>query len=159
MKAGPVAIALIKHFESCRLKAYPDAKGVWTIGWGATGKDIGPGLIWTQEQADQRFMSDISVRESQLEKFLVGIPTLPREFGAMLSLGYNIGMPTLRTSSILKRHKAGDKAGAAAAFSLYRLSGGKVLAGLVRRRKAESSLYRGDFLGPDGLYAQIGYRP
>ena len=42
--------------EGCRLGAYQDTGGVWTIGYGVTGPEIGPGVVWTQRQADYEFM-------------------------------------------------------------------------------------------------------
>ena len=58
MKTSDQGIAVLHHYESCKLKAYPDpATGglPWTIGWGHTGPEVKPGLVWTQEQADAAF--------------------------------------------------------------------------------------------------------
>lgn len=41
--------------EGCRLEAYQDTLGVWTIGYGCTGPEIVAGLVWNQEQADSQF--------------------------------------------------------------------------------------------------------
>ena len=67
--SGP-GIALIKRFEGCArqradgmVEAYPDpgtGGAPWTIGWGATGADIGPGTVWTQAQCDARLADDIA---------------------------------------------------------------------------------------------------
>jgi GH24 family phage-related lysozyme (muramidase) len=62
----------------------------------------------------------------------------------MVSLAYNIGLGNYATSTVLKRHKAGQYAGAANAFLLWNKAGGKVLPGLVLRREDERSLYMGE---------------
>lgn len=138
---------LIHSFEKCRPKAYPDPGSKdghpWTIGWGATGPGIYEGVVWTQEQADERFRRDIVARESQLNNMLAGAATTQNQFDAMLSLGYNIGMLALQGSTVMRRHKAGDFSGAADAFAMWNKNDGKVMNGLVRRRAEEAKMYRG----------------
>lgn len=60
----------IKAYEGCarlradgRYEAYPDpgtGGAPWTIGWGATGADVRPGIVWTKEQCDRRLEADIA---------------------------------------------------------------------------------------------------
>nr|WP_205208480.1 hypothetical protein [Chromobacterium haemolyticum] len=50
MNISANGIKLIQQFEGLRLKAYQDAVGVWTIGYGHTGPDVTPGLVITQAQ-------------------------------------------------------------------------------------------------------------
>lgn len=52
MKTSKEGLVAINKSEGCKLKAYRDIKGVWTIGWGQTGEGIKEGVEWTQEQAD-----------------------------------------------------------------------------------------------------------
>lgn len=52
-------LALTREFEGCRLEAYQDQGGVWTIGYGHTGPDVHEGLTWTQEQADEAQKKDL----------------------------------------------------------------------------------------------------
>ncbi len=59
MQYSEIGLALTEQFESCRLTAYPDVKSVWTIGWGHTGPEVVPGLVWTQERADAQLLKDI----------------------------------------------------------------------------------------------------
>lgn len=149
-KVGPKAKALIHHFESCSLKAYKDAVGVTTIGWGMTyypdGRKVQMGDQITQAQADE--MADTIMRRDFAEPvnaLLGASTTTPAQFGAMVALAYNIGMGNFRKSSVLRLHRAGDHAGAASAFALWNKAGGRVLPGLTRRRAAEAALYRSDF--------------
>lgn len=142
MQVGPRAQALIKSYEQCRLSAYlPTPNDVPTIGWGSTGADIHLGMTWTQAQCDGRFATDLARFASGVEAALGGAATLPREFGAMVSLAYNIGTGAFRSSSLCRKHCAGDKTGAAAQFVRWNKQAGRVLAGLTRRRAAEAALY------------------
>jgi lysozyme len=136
---------LVKEFEGLRLKAYKDAVGVWTIGYGTTaaaGLGIVPkaGMVITEAEAEGYLIKG-------LEKFAASIrpkitaPINDNEFGAFLSLAYNIGPGAFAKSSALKKFNAGDKAGAANAILLWNKAGGKVLAGLTRRRGRERELF------------------
>src|SRR5690606_4633897 len=140
------ALALIKEFEGCRLTAYPDpgtGGEPYTIGWGATGPGIRPGVKWTQAQADERLAQDV-------DRFLTGVfaainkatvTPSPAELGAMTSLAYNIGLRAFEQSTLLRLYNAGDRAGAAAQFLRWNRAGGKVMRGLTRRREAEKALF------------------
>src|SRR4051812_39515861 len=126
MQMNAKGLALLKSFEQCRLKAYlPTPDDVPTIGWGATGPDIHLGLTWTQEQCDARLQADLAWRERTLTDLLLGSPTTSDQFSAMCSLAYNIGfgdpaknIPGLIPSSVLRRHKLRNYAGAAEAFAM-----------------------------------------
>jgi hypothetical protein len=52
-------------------------------------------------------------------------------------------IPGFITSSVLRRHKLRNYAGAAEAFAMWVKQKGKTLQGLIRRRAAEAKLYRG----------------
>ena len=152
-RTSPAGIALMHEFESCKLEAYPDPGSrdgkPWTIGWGSTGPDIVKGLKWTQAQADARFLSDLAKFEDGVNRLVGGAPTTQSQFDALVSLAYNIGLDEdadtiaegLVDSSLLRKHKAGDFAGAQAAFKAWRFNDGREMRGLVRRRAAEAKLY------------------
>ena len=154
-RVSPAGVALMHHFESCKLKAYPDPGSKdgkpWTIGWGATGPGIGPGVVWTQEQCDARFAADLAKFEDGVTRLLGDAPTTQVQFDALVSIAYNIGLDEdadtiaegLGDSTLLKRHKAGDYAGAAKSFASWRFNDGREMKGLVRRRKAEAAHYLG----------------
>jgi lysozyme len=135
---------LIKSFEGCKLAAYPDpATGgdPWTVGFGATGPEIVRGVVWTQAQADARFIEDINRFAAGVESLLGGAPTTDNEFSAMVSLAYNVGLGNFRTSTLLRLHKEGDTVGAKAQFARWSRANGQVMRGLERRREAEAQLY------------------
>lgn len=142
-KIGPDGLALIKQFEGCKLTAYPDpgtGGDPWTIGWGATGPGIKKGVTWTQAQADARLESDLAKYAAQVADALAGAPTTQQQFDALVSFHYNTG--AIGKATLTKLHKAGAYAGAADQFARWNRAGGRVLAGLTRRRAAEAALYR-----------------
>ena len=132
---------LIKEFEDCQLVAYRCPRGIWTCGWGATGPDISVRTRWTQDQADARFDKDVEIRAKQLTEFIGTAPTMQNQFDALLSLGYNIGMGALKSSTALRKHIAEDHEGAAKAILMWDKVNGKPSPGLARRRKQEHDLY------------------
>lgn len=140
-------VALIAEHESCRLKAYPDpiSKGKpWTCGWGET-EGVEPGMVWTQEYADQRFCDSLTTRTAQVLALCQVRPD-PNQLAAMVSLQYNIGAGAFARSSVLKAHNRNDYNAAALAFSLFdsaRDKTGKLVKvdELVHRRLDEAALY------------------
>lgn len=124
--------------------AYPDpATGgaPWTIGWGTTGPDVSKGTHWTRAQADARFNSDITKFSEKVRSLLAGAPTTQHQFDAMVSMAYNVGEGNFGGSTLLKKHRAGDHAGAADEFPKWNKANKKVMGGLTRRRAAERDLY------------------
>ncbi len=134
----------IKSFEGCRLTAYlPTPHDVPTIGYGATGPDIALGMHWTQDQATGRLAGDLKRFSLSLSNLLGTAPTTQGQFDAMAALAYNIGMGALASSTVLRKHRARDYAGAAAAFAMWDKQNGVPVPGLTRRRAAEAAMYRG----------------
>lgn len=141
---------LIKLFEGCarirpdgRIEAYPDpgtGGAPWTIGWGSTGPGIVPGTIWTREQCEERLRHDLQRYAREVDRALGEAPTTQAQFDAMVSFHYNTG--AIRRATLTRRHREGDHAGAAAEFRRWNRAGGRVMAGLARRRAAEAALYR-----------------
>jgi GH24 family phage-related lysozyme (muramidase) len=153
MQPSQACTKLIQEFEGCAKKqadgsftAYPDpgtGGDPWTIGWGSTGPDIRKGVVWTQQQCDDRFAQHLDQFAQKVSGLLGGTPTTQSQFDAMVSFAYNVGVGNLAASTLLKKHKAGDYKGAAAEFARWNKAAGKVLPGLTRRRTAEAALYGG----------------
>jgi lysozyme len=134
-------LALTKQFEGCKLTAYQDSVGVWTIGYGHTGSIVNRmGVVITQAQADSLLMQDIARFEDGVNK-LVKVPLNQNQFDALVDFSFNLGLGNLGSSTLLKKLNAGDIKGAAEEFLRWDKAGGKVLAGLTRRRKAERDLF------------------
>ena len=147
---SPAGIQLIKSFEGCarlrpdgRYEAYPDpgtGGAPWTIGWGATGADIGPDTIWTKAQCDARLEADIARHARDVARALGDCPTSQGQFDALVSFHYNTG--AIRRATLTRLHRNGQFTLAAEEFAKWKFAGGQVLKGLVRRRREEAKLYR-----------------
>ena len=152
MVPSSACIKLVQEFEGCEKKrgdgsfnAYPDPGSggdPWTIGWGTTGPDVKPGVTWTQQQCDDRFSQDLNKFAEGVANIIGDAATTQVQFDAMVSFAYNLGQGNLTKSTLLKKHKAGDYAGAANEFGKWNKAAGKVMKGLTRRRAAEAALYQ-----------------
>ena len=144
MQTSEKGIALIKQFEGCKLTAYQDSVGVWTIGYGWTqpvdGKPIRAGMTIKQETAERLLKTGLVSYESDVSR-LVKVGVTQGQFDALVSFTYNLGSRSLSTSTLLRKLNAGDYAGAADEFLRWNKAGGKVLNGLTRRREAERALF------------------
>jgi lysozyme len=145
MKISKVGLDLITSFEgyhtklpdgSC--KAYWDATGrVWTIGWGCT-EGVNKGDVWSREKADRMFAVEIG-KHAKFVDDLVKFPVNQNQYDALVSFCYNCGPGNLK--KLIVKYNKGGYAAVGKGFLLYTRSGGKVLRGLQRRRKAESVLF------------------
>ncbi|KJM74857.1 muraminidase [Enterobacter hormaechei subsp. steigerwaltii] len=144
MQTSEKGISLIKEFEGCKLNAYQDSVGVWTIGYGWTqpvdGKPIRAGMTIKQETAERLLKTGLVSYESDVSR-LVKVGLTQGQFDALVSFTYNLGARSLSTSTLLRKLNAGDYAGAADEFLRWNKAGGKVLNGLTRRREAERALF------------------
>ena len=143
-RINAAGLALIKSFEQCRLVAYKDSGGVWTIGYGHTGASVKEGLKITEHQADVLFDYDLDRTETDVSA-LVSPGATDNEYAACVSLVFNAGPAEFRTSHLLSKLNSGDIAGAADEFRDWNHVKGRVNKGLTRRREAERTL----FLQPD----------
>ncbi|QOV56310.1 lysozyme (plasmid) [Serratia marcescens] len=139
MKFSEKGVALIKHFEGLRLRAYQCTANVWTIGYGHTF-GVRPGDVITPEQADMLLREDVSEAERAICRF-VHVPLTQYQFDALVSFTFNLGSENLRTSMLLRLLNAGDYPGAAVQLLCWVNAGGKRLPGLERRREAEKNLF------------------
>jgi lysozyme len=144
MTISEEGLKLIKHFEGCHLDAYLCPANVVTIGWGTTGKVDGVplklGMKITQEKADELLKQDMAKFERAV-KSCVTVPLSQNQFDALVSFAYNCGAEALRSSTLLKLLNAGNYPAVPVQLSRWNKGGGKVLAGLVRRRAAEGTLF------------------
>lgn len=130
----------LKRMEGFRAKAYIPVPGdVPTIGYGFThGVKLGDTM--TREQADVRLIDELRPYERAVWQSCTNEPN-QNEFDAMVLLCFNIGVAGFKRSTVLKAHNRGDHQAAARAFGLWNKSGGKVYAGLTKRRAEEAALY------------------
>ena len=137
-------INLIKEFEGCRLTAYQDSVGVWTIGYGTTsadksitGTNIYKGLTISQSTADEWLRRSVNKKYGpNVDKFDNIYHWTQNEFDALCSFAYNIGsINGLVSNGNLAKSKIPST------MKLYVNAKGKRLNGLVRRRNAEVELF------------------
>lgn len=140
MKTDKKGIELIKEFEGCKLKAYQDSVGVWTIGYGHT-KGVNKGDSITQKQADQYLIEDLADAENAVNR-LVKVEINQDMFDALVSFTFNLGVGNLQSSTLLRLLNQGKYSESAEQFVRWVFAGGKKLDGLVRRRNAEQKLFR-----------------
>jgi len=160
---GQNAIDLIRGFEgipdgnpsTVNIDPYIDPIGIWTIGWGHAIRADGRFLKGEADRAEVQTLYPDGITVDQAVALLhadlvdtgrdvlsvVVVPLNDNEFGALTSFTFNLGIGNLRSSTLLKMLNTGDRAGAADQFLRWTMAGGKVLAGLVKRRQAERALF------------------
>lgn len=171
MNTSQAGQSVIRYYEACILRAYPDpasplaralaAAGLtwsgmipagmlnlsgkpWTVGIGDTGDDVQPGLVITQEQANERFARRLAQEfEPGVEDVLQNEPE-QCQFDAFVSLAFNIGLAGFRGSTVLRQFNLGNMQESADAFRMWNKSGGRVMLGLRRRRESERALFLGE---------------
>lgn len=142
LQYGPKGLALTKSFEDCKLTAYQDPGGIWTIGWGHTGSDVYAGETISQQQADLLLQSDLKASVWAVNHFVdANVMLTQNQFDALVDFAYNLGVGALHSSTLLRLVNAGDFADAAPEFLRWDHVNGTTVPGLTRRRQAEMELF------------------
>jgi lysozyme len=145
MKVSEQCIKMIKHHEGVRKKPYQDPIGLWTVGVGHLIED-GKKLPkeWNRELTDEE-VDELLYKD--LKRFETGVKRLTKvalsqgQFDALVSFSFNVGLGNLQSSTLRSKLNREDYKGAAEEFPKWRRAGGKVLAGLVKRRADERALF------------------
>jgi lysozyme len=153
---GPAGLELVRAFEAC-MKAiigrkgffttYRDSAGVLTIGWGHTNHHLprfSVGAVWSQAECDAALAGDMVTFERHVQQ-LCHVDLTQWEFDALVSWSFNTGGPA--TATLWKKLNAGNKKAIPAELAKWNRAGGRALAGLTRRRKAEGLMFAGDMRG------------
>lgn len=138
---------LIKEFESFSPTAYQDTVGVWTIGYGSTfykdGTSVKAGDTITRLEAERLFKHVLDQFASEMDSVIKSDLT-DCQFGALLSLTYNIGIEAFKSSTILKKINVDpDDPSIEVQFNRWVKAGGKTSNGLIKRRRKEVDFYFG----------------
>lgn len=146
MKASATGINFITGFEGFRADAYRDSGGVLTIGYGHTGRDVREGLTITHERALALLAKDVVWAEDAVNKAMAKLAGSRKfsqnAFDALVSFVFNCGAGTLETDrSVGAAIRKGNRYVPAAMALFVKDAAGHVLAGLVRRRRAEGELF------------------
>ena len=138
MHINEAGLKLIKSFEGCKLQSYKCPAGVVTIGVGHTGtykgKPLTLGMTITQQEADELLKQDLVKYENYVNSLHLNLNE--NQYSALVSFCFNCGFGSLQTLVRNRNLKQISEA-----LLLYNKAGGKVLAGLTRRRKAEQELF------------------
>lgn len=159
------AIQIIKHYEGWH-RALPDGRAApylcpankWTIGWGATfgldGKVVtAQSEPITREQGERLLAGQLVMFHRGVVNLIKpGVELNANQIGALTSFAFNLGLGRLRSSTLLKRINGGNLDAAAVEFPKWVYGGGRVLPGLVKRRRSEIEL----FLAPVQLNPPLG---
>jgi len=145
MKINQKGIDLVKYFEGLKLDAYLDPIKIPTIGYGATfykdGTKVKMGDKVTQQQAETLLKDHINSFAERVKNLLKSELT-ENQFSAVTSFAYNCGIGNLKVSTLLKKVNANpNDETIRTEFMKWDKAGGKPLAGLTKRRKAEADLY------------------
>jgi lysozyme len=140
------ALELIKRYEGCHLVPYHDPVGLPTIGYGhllgtEPWADLGQWQGINQETAEELLQRDIT-KFARGVQALCPVPLSDAQFSALVSFAFNCGLANLKVSTLRKRVLAGAHDEVPAEFRKWVFSRGVRLAGLVRRRRAEATLYQ-----------------
>ena len=140
MKTSVRGIEFIKEREGFRAEAYLCPSGVPTIGYGHTAGVV-EGQTCTEAQAEEWLREDLAGAERAVTE-CAGEGLSQRRFDALVSFTFNVGAAALRRSTLLRKVKADPSDPSIRdEFGRWVYSGGRVLPGLVARRRAEADLY------------------
>ena len=151
MKISETGLNLIKQFEGCHLTAYKDPVGVLTIGYGHT-KGVKAGQKITQAQANDYLKQDVASAEKAVSKYKYSYNQ--NQFDALVSFTFNCGAGNLKQ---ITNNGTRTLAQVSARIPNYNKAGGKVLAGLIRRRAAEKKLFDTPVKANSGAVAAMSY--
>lgn len=138
MKISDAGIEFIKKFEGCRLTAYkvlPSEK-FYTIGYGHCASDVVKGMTINVDEAERLLRDDLCGAERMVNRYCSIYRFNQNEYDALVSFAFNVGGIVQLTADGTR-----SKSIIAAKMLEYCNSGGKVLPGLVRRRRLEQNLF------------------
>lgn len=145
MQTSQKGVDLIKEFEGLRLRAYRCSANVLTVGFGHTTAAGPPavreGMTITAQEAENILRADLRTFEKGVLR-VVKVPLSQNQFDVLVSFAFNCGVGALQKSTLLKRVNAGRFRDVPAELMKWTRAGGRELAGLVRRRRAEAALWR-----------------
>ena len=138
-------IQIVKSFEGISLKPYLCPANVWTVGYGATRSSTGGPIDLDMEpiseiEAEALLVRDLENSEGWISR-LIKTALTENQYSALTSFTFNVGAGALQRSTLRMKLNWSEYQGAANEFPKWRIAGGRILAGLIRRRAAERSLF------------------
>lgn len=146
MKPSESCKQLVRDFEGLNTKTYKCPAGVPTIGYGHTGPDVKMGMVITKDEAEVLLDHDLQQAGREVAHILDGISVTQTQFDALTDFVFNLGASKFKSSTLLKKLRAGDIKGAANEFLKWdkaKNESGQLVAlkGLTLRRQAERRLF------------------
>lgn len=146
MNISEKGTALIREFEGLRLKAYLDAVGVPTIGFGSTfyedGSKVKLGDVITKERAEQLLRFHINKTFIPAISPAIKVNLNQNQQDSILSFTYNVGSAGFLKSTLLKKINNNPlDPSIESEFLRWNKAKGKVLSALTKRRQKEADLY------------------
>jgi lysozyme len=136
MKYSKTGMHLTEGFEGFESKSYQDTGGTWTIAYGHT-RGVLPDMVCTQLQGYAWLLDDLCHSESDVN-YLVCVPLTQDQFDALVDFDFNLGVGNFEHSTLLLLLNEGNFEGAAREFDKWDRCGGRIIAGLLRRRQQET---------------------
>lgn len=138
-------IALIKQWEGLRLEAYQCDADVWTIGYGHT-TTAREGMRITQVEAEKLLQRDLALFEAEVSR-AIDVEVTDNQFAALVSWTYNVGVPAMRKSTLIRKLNQGDYGAVPRELARWNKVKGNTNQGLSNRRAAEAGLWaKGSFV-------------
>lgn len=157
MNVSAETLCLIKHHEGVRMRPYLCPARLWTVGVGhvlypeQAKLPVSDRLqfalkdedrrVWTAAEVDDLLAKDLARFERGVARYCPSAVNSQGRFDSLVSFSFNVGLGNLQRSSLRMKHNRGDYEGAAEEFMKWTKGGGRVLAGLVKRRLDEQRLY------------------
>jgi lysozyme len=139
LTSSAIGIGVITNWEGFSPVVYTDLVGVPTIGYGTT-QGVKPGDTMTEAEARSRLVKEVENEYGAAVKRCVNVPLYQSEYDAYVSLTYNIGATAFCRSTLVRKLNAGEYSEACNQILRWNRAGGRVVQGLVNRRKAEHAL-------------------
>lgn len=139
MRSSNQLISAIKRFEGCALRAYQDAGGVWTIGYGHTA-GVKRGDVINSYQAEQFLRADLAQFEAAASK--VRRIATQGKFDAVVDFMFNLGIGAFDRSTLKQYIELGKPTWQIQEqFLRWVNAAGKKQGGLVSRRIWEAARF------------------
>jgi lysozyme len=146
MKLNDDGYKLICQFEGLRLKPYLCSAKISTIGYGNTYYPDGKRVTLLDKEITKEYAFEIfkviADKYAKRVSEMVKKPLTQNQFNALVSFAYNVGTGAFSTSTLLKKVNANpNDLTIRNEFARWTRANGKIVNGLVNRRKKESDVY------------------
>ena len=145
MKINEKGLEIVKYYEGCSLAVYRCPSGIPTIGFGSCYDPGGNRITMdyqniTTDEAEKFLVYGLRTSENAVAR-LVTAPLNANQFSSLVSFVYNVGSGNFQRSAMRMQINRGSFVDASNEFWKWRRGGGKILRGLVNRRREECLLF------------------